>query len=170
MRIKKLQYASLSKSQRQVHDNICEGPRGKVAAPLSIWLHRPELADYAQSLGCYCRYESSLPKRLSELAILVTAQIWDADYEWDAHVKHALAAGISKEVISALKEKKYPSFLKIDEDIVYQVSQNINIERDISDSLYEKAVEILGLARLIDLVGLLGYYSLISMTIKTFKV
>ena len=118
LRIKELKYASLSKFQRQVYDDICKGPRGKVMGPLSIWLQRPQLADYAQNLGQYCRYETSLPRRLSELAILVTAKIWDADYEWNAHVGYASEAGISPIIIGALENKDYPSFLKEDEDIM----------------------------------------------------
>ena len=160
----------MSKFQRQVYDDICKGPRGKVMGPLSIWLQRPQLADYAQNLGQYCRYETSLPRRLSELAILVTAKIWDADYEWNAHVGYASEAGISPIIIGALENKDYPSFLKEDEDIVYQVSLKLNLERDISDTLYEEAIKILGVNKLVDLIGLLGYYSLISMTIKAFKV
>ena len=86
----------LTPEQRAVHDRILSGPRGGVRGPLAVWLHRPDLADRAQRLGVYCRYGSSLPPRLSELAILTTARIWDASFEWETHRPHALSAGVSE--------------------------------------------------------------------------
>ena len=88
-------YDHLSTDQKRVYDDIAAGP-GVCAGPLTIWLNRPELADAAQSLGRYCRYDCSLPKKLRELAILTTARIWDAEFEWAAHVDHARDAGLSE--------------------------------------------------------------------------
>ena len=77
----------MSAEQRAVHDRVASGPRGGVRGPLALWRHRPELADNAQALGRYCRYETCLPPRLAELAILTKARIWDAAYEWQAHLR-----------------------------------------------------------------------------------
>ena len=160
----------MSAEQRAVHDRIASGPRGGVRGPLALWLHRPELADNAQALGRYCRYETCLPPRLSELAILTTARIWDAAYEWQAHLQPAREAGLSEEVIVALGEDTTPVFQSPDEELVYSFTRELNLTRSVSDDLYARTVAELGPDATVDLVGILGYYSLISMTIKAFDV
>ena len=162
--------AQLSAEQRTIHDRIASGPRGGVRGPLALWLHRPELADKAQALGRYCRYETCLPPRLSELAILTTARIWDAAYEWQAHLQPAREAGLSEEVIVALGEDKTPAFHNPDEGLVYSFTRELNLTKAVSDDLYARTVAGLGPDATVDLVGVLGYYSLISMTIKAFDV
>ena len=162
--------AEMSAEQRTIHDRIASGPRGGVRGPLALWLHRPELADKAQALGRYCRYETCLPPRLSELAILTTARIWDAAYEWQAHLQPARKAGLSEEVIIALGEDTIPTFYSPDEELVYSFTRELNLTRAVSDDLYALPVAGLGPDATVDLVGVLGYYSLISMTIKAFDV
>ena len=169
-RLPQLQPDDMTEDQRKVHDSIASGPRGGVRGPLALWLHRPELADRAQQLGRYCRYETCLSPRLSELAILTTARIWDAAYEWQAHLPSARAAGLSEEVISALAADRRPVFTNLDEDLVYSVTRELNQTRSVSDDLFERTVSELGTEATVDLVGILGYYSLISMTIKAFDV
>lgn len=164
------QSGNLSDQQQVVFDAIASGPRGEVVGPLAVWLHRPQLADRAQKLGQYCRYDSSLPPRLSELAILVTARIWDAEFEWQSHEPPARAAGLDGQIITALANDEDPAFINEDEAIVYEVSRRLNIERGIDSDLYHRAEKLLGRDRLVDLIGVLGYYSLISMTIKAFDV
>ena len=155
---------------KQVYDVIATGPRGDVRGPLAIWLYRADFADKAQALGQYCRYESSLAPRLSELAILTTARIWDAKFEWQAHLSPALVAGLNPTVITELSADKHPIFAAEDEALVYEFTRELNIKRFISDELYERAILILGKSGVVDLVGILGYYVLISMTIKAFDV
>ncbi len=162
--------AEMSATQRKIHDRIASGPRGGVCGPLALWLHRPELADKAQALGRYCRYETCLPPRLSELAILTTARIWDASYEWQAHLQPAREAGLSEEVIIALGEDEPPTFHNPDEKLVYSFTRELNLTKAVSDDLYARTVAELGPDATVDLVGVLGYYSLISMTIKAFDV
>ena len=87
--------AEMSAEQRTIHERIASGHRGGVRGPLALWLYRPELADKAQALGRYCRDETCLPPRLSELAILTSARIWAAAYEWQAHLQPARDAGVS---------------------------------------------------------------------------
>ena len=157
-RLPALEQAKMNKRQKEIYDDIVSGPRGNVRGPLAVWLYRAELADKAQQLGCYCRYDSSLSPRLSELAILTTARIWDAAFEWQAHVPHALAADHN------------PDFSNDDEKLVYEFSRELNLTHSVSDALYARAIAILGEEGTVDLVGVLGYYSLISMTIKAFDV
>jgi 4-carboxymuconolactone decarboxylase len=163
-------YDHLSTDQKRVYDDIAAGPRGSVRGPLAIWLNRPELADAAQSLGRYCRYDCSLPKKLRELAILTTARIWDAEFEWAAHVDHARDAGLSEDIIHALRHDQEVALTTEAETVVYSVTKTLNTTRALPDELYKQANEILGRDQLVDLIGLLGYYALISMTIKAFDI
>ena len=169
-RLLALDQAKMNKRQQEIYDDIVSGPRGSVRGPLAVWLYRAELADKAQQLGRYCRYDSSLSSRLSELAILTTARIWDAAFEWQAHVPHALAAGIEQAVVDALAADHDPDFSNDDEQLVYEFSRELNLTRGVSDALYTRAIAILGEEGTVDLVGVLGYYALISMTIKAFDV
>ena len=169
-RIAPLEENNLTPEQQPVYEAIRSGPRGEVVGPLAVWLNRPALADKAQKLGQYCRYDSSLPPRLSELAILVTARVWDATFEWQSHEPPARAAGLDDAIIEALRQDKEPVFDNADEAVVYEVSQTLNRERGISQDLYDRAEALLGKDGLVDLIGVLGYYALISMTIKVFDV
>ena len=168
--MKKLTEAELSPTQTRVYEAIVSGPRGGVRGPLAVWLHRPELANKAQQLGQYCRYESSLPPRLRELAILTTAKLWNAHYEWDIHISFAEKYGLSPEVIEALSQENRPKFLNKSEEVVYNFTQELYATRSISDETFAATILYLGQDQTLDLVGLLGYYSLISMTVKAFSV
>lgn len=157
-------------AQTAVHDAIADGPRGAVVGPLGVWLHRAALADRAQKLGQYCRYDSSLDPRLSELAILTTARIWDAPFEWQSHEEPARKAGLPEAVIDALRHDREPDFEAADERVVHAVTLVLNQTRTLPDDLYAEALAVLGKDALVDLIGVLGYYTLISMTIKAFDV
>lgn len=161
---------ALSPRQREIHDLIAGGPRGGVRGPLALWLHRPELAASAQALGRYCRYDTLLLPRLSELAILTVARVWGAEYEWFAHKPHALEAGISAEVIEAIRTGTPPPFTRADEEVVHAFARAAHEDRAVPDVLYARAVELLGAEALVDLVGLLGYYALISLTLNIFRI
>lgn len=162
--------ATFSKDQQEAHDAIASGPRGRVAGPLGIWLWRPELAQRAQALGQYCRYDSSLPKRLSELAILITGRYWGSEFEWQHHKPIALEAGLESHVVEAIRKGQTPSFTKNDEQCVYDVATSLYSNRAIPDATYKAAIDTIGREALVDLVGVLGYYAFISMTINVFEV
>ncbi len=169
-RLPELTYEEMDADQRRIHDEIVAGPRGAVFGPLKVWLHSPVLADRAQKLGAYARYHSSLPPRLSELAILTTGAIWKADFEWYAHVGPAREAGISDEVIEALRKDQKPGFEDDASRVVYQVTREMHETRRLSDETYAEAEALLGRQPLVDLIGILGYYTLISMTLNAFDV
>ncbi len=169
-RLAALSRETMTDRQKEVHDAITSGPRGRVAGPLAIWLNRPELADRAQALGRYCRFESSLPPRLSELAILTTARFWSAEYEWAAHKPLALKAGLSESIVEAIRAHDEPEFDRQDEAVVYRFSNQLHRTRQMDDQLYTRAIDLLGADGVVDLTGILGYYTLISMTIKVFDV
>ena len=169
-RLPTLDPAQLSPEQKAIHDAIAAGPRGRVQGPLAVWLHSPGLADNAQRLGAFCRFGSSLEPRLSELAILVTGRVWTAQFEWTVHKPIALKAGLSEAVVEAIRTRRTPPFEKTDERIVHDFAQALHTDRKVPQEQYDEAVAMLGTTAVVDLVGILGYYTLISMTINAFNV
>ena len=169
-RLPDLRYDEMTAEQQRVHDEIKAGPRGKVVGPLKVWLYSAELADRAQRLGAYVRYNSTLPAQLSELAILVTARLWKADFEWHSHVDPARGAGIPDAVIEAIRLGAEPALEDARSRAVYAVARELHEARALSDETYAHAEAELGRQGLVDLVGILGYYTLISMTLKAFDV
>lgn len=161
---------SFSPAQQRVHDNIASGPRGAVVGPLGVWLWQPEFAQNAQSLGQYCRYDSSLPTRLSELAILVTGRHWGSEFEWQHHKPIALDAGIAANIVEAIRKGETPAITRSDERVVYEFATELLVERRVSQTMYDAAIDELGHETVVDLVGLLGYYTMISMTINVFEI
>ena len=135
-----------------------------------MWLHRPELADRAQSFGQYCRYDSSLPPILSELGILVTARCWSAEYEWFAHKRIALEAGLDPDIVEAIRQRKRPAFYDEKQEIVHDFALALHTDKKVSQALYDKAVATLGTDAVVDLVAVLGYYGFVSMTLNVFEV
>ena len=162
--------AQLDAAQRKVYDDIVAGPRGEVVGPLGVWLRRPELADRAQRLGAYARYGTSLPPVLSELAILVVARTWGSEFEWLVHKPIALAAGVPADAVEAIRTGRAPRLEDPAQSAVYAFCAALLSEHRVDDVLYADAVEALGETGVVDLVGILGYYSLISMTINAFRV
>lgn len=159
----------MTDSQRRFHDDIVSGPRGSMRGPFLAWIHSPDFADRAQKLGEYCRFNSVLEPRLSELAILITARNWTAQFEWFAHEPMALAGGLSPEVIADIRERKTPSFDEADEAAVYAFCMELHREHKVSDATYGKALAQVGEQGMVDLVGVLGYYGLVSMTLNVFE-
>ena len=113
---------TLSERQREVLDAISAGPRGGARGPFAALLRSPELCERAQLLGAFCRFGTSLGPRLSELAILVTAREWTAQYEWYAHARLAREAGLDGEIVEAIKARRRPEGMAADEAAVYDLS------------------------------------------------
>ena len=170
LRIPELSPDRLTPEQREVHDAIVAGPRGKVQGPLAVWLHSPKLAARAQELGAFCRYHTSLPTRLSELAILVTGAHWRAGFEWFVHAPEAIKSGLDAATVDAIRARAKPSFVRSDEAAVHDFARELLDNHRVSDATYERATEELGTLGVVELVGILGYYGLISMTICAFRV
>lgn len=162
--------STYDRRQKEISEAITSGPRGGVRGPLAIWLHRPEFAARAQDLGRYCRYDTLLGEELSELAILITGRIFGSEYEWQVHKGFALKAGLSPDVIEAIRLKMRPSFDDPAQEVVHDIACAVHEQRNVDDALYSRAVAVIGEPALVDLVGLLGYYTLISLTINVFKV
>jgi len=159
-------------AQSALMASIRSGPRGKSIiprGPFAVWLHAPEFGQLAQSLGGHCRYKTAVPARLSEFAILCTARLWRAQYEWFAHEPPALAAGVKPKTIQDLRAGRVPKSAAKDERAIYDFIQEIYKKRRVSDRTYKRVHSLLGDAATVELVGILGYYVMISMTLNVFQ-
>jgi 4-carboxymuconolactone decarboxylase len=165
-----LDEAHLTAEQQAVFDDIRSGPRGLVEGPLRVWLQSPELAERAQKLGAFCRYGTRLPARLSELAIVTVGAHWRSGFEWSVHAPIAAKAGIDLDVLEAIRVGAQPSITRADERAVYRFSQELLETKRISEDAYNDVVKLVGTEGAVELVGILGYYTLICMTINAFEI
>ena len=162
--------AAYTPLQQEAHDAFVNSPRGMVVGPLALWIHRPELALAAQTLGSYLRFETSLGRKLAELAILTTAKLWTSEFEWYAHKPMAVDAGLSDAVIEAIRTGDEPPFESEEERAVHSFAREAATARAVSDALYAETIGVLGKDRLVDLVALIGYYGFVSLTLNTFRI
>ena len=162
--------AERTPEEKAVCEEAVSGLRGRVPAPMIAWLKNPELARRGQRLGELLRYQTVLEPRLSELAILVTARHWTAHYEWMVHKREGLKAGMDPEVVAAIAARREPSLRDEREKVVYDVSTTLLSTRRVPDALYRRGVEALGERGMVELVGILGYYALVAMTLNVFEI
>ena len=167
-RIPELSTEQMDPTQKEIYDDIMTGPRSSLRGPFHAWLHSPGLADPAQKLGAFCRFSSSLPKRLSELAIIVIARFWCAQFEWYAHAPMAMEAGISSDTVEAIRIKQKPALSLEDEILIYDFVTELLEQRTVSQVTYDRAQVMLGDRGVVDLVGIVGYYCLVSVTLNVF--
>lgn len=160
---------NLSAAQQRVFDAIV-GSRGRVAGPFAVLLQSAELADRVQHLGKLVRYGTTLPRRLSELAILITSRAWSCQFEWYAHETHAVAAGLPLTVIEAVRVGRLPEGMKPDEVRLYDYVTELLETRAVSDATYAAALEAVGLAGIVELTVLVGYYTMLAMTLNAHQV
>jgi 4-carboxymuconolactone decarboxylase len=165
-----LSHAEMTPAQRQVAEAIASGPRGGLRGPFQAWLRSPDLANRLQKVGEYLRFHSSVPRRLNELAILVTARAWDAQFEWHAHHRLALEAGLDPAVAADIAEGRRPSGMQADEAVVYDFCAELRATRRVSDAALAAAVALLGEQGVIDLIAVSGYYDIVSMTLNVAEV
>ncbi|NKB21718.1 MAG: carboxymuconolactone decarboxylase family protein [Alphaproteobacteria bacterium] len=160
----------MNPEQQEVYDAIAGGPRGGVRGPFLPLLNSPELADKVQKLGQFVRYDCSIPWNLREVAILVTAYHWKAQYEWFAHDSEAQKAGVSVAVIEAIRQGDKPDFTDPEEEEIYDFCSELYATKRVSDGVYQKIVDRHGAQGATDLAGLLGHYNLIAITLNIFDI
>ncbi|MGA7852020.1 MAG: hypothetical protein WCA15_01770 [Candidatus Acidiferrales bacterium] len=165
-RFKPLVYDQMTPEQKIMTDDVLRGERGSMNGPYNVLLRSPEMGDLAQKYGAYLRFHSSVPRKLNEFAILITARHWNSQYEWYAHHKYGLQAGLNPEVIAALAVGKRPSPMEPDEEIVYNFCTELLDAKQVSDATFEAAKEKLGERGVVDLIGVVGYYQLVSMLLN----
>ena len=156
----------MTPAQRTVADAIMSGPRKGMNGPFNAWLRSPELADRLQKVGEYVRFNTSLDKRVNEMAIIMTAQHWGCQYEWYAHAPLAIKAGLDPAIVAAIGAGKKPEKMKDDEAIVWEFTTQLRRDHGVDDAIYAKAVEKFGEQGVMDLVAVNGYYDVVSMTLN----
>ena len=169
-RLAPLDMERLTPEQKRVADEIVAGPRGGMRGPFESWLRSPGLADPAQKLGAHVRFGTALPRDLSELAIILTGKHWRANFEFWAHARLAAQVGVTPAVIEAVRTGSPPPFEEDRQRLVYDFVTELLEQRRVSDSTYARALAEFGEQGVVDLVGTVGYYSLVSMTLDVFEV
>ncbi len=169
-RYRELARDELTAEQKAVFASIASTRGGVVPAPFHVLAESPPLASLTEALGAFCRYRTGWPPRLSELAVLITAAHWGADYEFAVHASEGRKAGIAQDVIDALREGKTPAFEDREARLVYEFATTFYEKRDVPDALFEQAVAQFGRRRVVELAGVLGYYSSLAMLLRIFRV
>ena len=170
-RLALLDETQLNEAQRALLASLRSGPRGQSLTPrgpFAAWMHAPEFGQVAQALGAHARYNTALSPRLSEFAILCTAAIWRAQYEWFAHAPMALKAGVPADVIEDLRSRRKPVGAAEDQQAIYDFVHELYETRRVSDKTYKRLHAFLGDKAMVEFAGILGYYALISMTLNVF--
>lgn len=165
-RFKPLTYAEMSPAQRTMIEHLLGGERAGTGGPFNVLLRSPEMGDIAQQLGARVRYHSALPARLNEMAILLTARHWTAQYEWYAHKRLALQAGLNPAIVDAIAQGKAPANLSRDEQALYDFHTELMDNGQVGDATFRAAIAAFGERGVVDLLCNMGYYALVSMTLN----
>jgi 4-carboxymuconolactone decarboxylase len=165
-RFRPLTYDKLTPEQKTMVEHLFAGERGGMNGPFNVTLRSPEMGDLAQKLGAHLRFHSSLSNRLNEMAILMTARFWNAQYEWSAHKKNALTAGLNPAVIEAIRAGHRPSPMQPDEEALYNFADELLRTREVSDAAFKAVVDKFGERGAVDLTGVMGYYCFVSMMLN----
>jgi 4-carboxymuconolactone decarboxylase len=169
MRLKLISPDEMNADQKATYDEAVAGKRGSAPAPMLAWLSSPEMARHATRLGETLRFNTMFPAKLSEIAILVTARHFTAHYEWWAHKRLALRAGMDVKIIEAIRDRRTPEFDDPMAAMIYQVAKSLHESHGLSKRLYQDAVKVLTERGLVEIIGLCGYYTLVSLTLNTFE-
>jgi 4-carboxymuconolactone decarboxylase len=160
----------MTPSQKALAEKIVSGPRKSIGGPFNAWLRSPILGDRMQAVGEHIRFNSSLPSRLNEFAILMTARAWNAKYEWYAHYPLALQAGLKPEIAADLAQGRRPRAMSDDEAAVYDFCIELRRDKRVGDATFARVKSHLGDQGVIDLIAVNGYYDLVSMTLNVAEV
>lgn len=170
-RIDPIPLDQMTPEQRRLNDEIA-GSRGGGPAkgPFALWLRTPDLADKANAFGSHLRHHTSVPQRLVELAVLIVARTYTAQYEWHAHAAHADKVGLAPELVEAIRTRREPVIDKEDERIVHAVTTELAAGHKLGDATYGRAVDTLGEQTVLDLVTIIGFYTMVAMVLVAFDV
>lgn len=165
-----LERGAMTERQKAVADEIAAGPRGSLKGPFLVLIHNPELASCVQAVGEHLRFGTAIPKPLIELAILVVAHRWNCRYEWFAHARIAREAGVSADMISELAIGELPSPMSADEALVHRFSVETAWDGRPSEVALDKAEAIFGRPAVLDLIAIVGYYTMLAMVLNAAQV
>jgi 4-carboxymuconolactone decarboxylase len=156
----------MTDAQKKAAVDFAEGRGYAVRGPFAAMLRSPEVMLRAKAMGDYLRYKSTIPPRLNEFAILITARQWGQNYEWQAHRPIAEKAGLNPEIAQAVADGRHPAGMAADEEVVFDFCSELHTNRSVSDATYQRALEKFGEQGIIDLTAVNGYYSFNAMILN----
>ena len=176
-RFKLIPLENLNPAQVALADAIRSGARsqiknsgatrpGPMGGPFNVWLRSPGVGDCVQRVGEEIRFRTSLPFKLNEMAILITARFWTSQYEWASHYKHALKAGLDPAIAQDIAENRRPAKMDADEAVIYDFSRELHETKGVSDAIYKAALDRFGERGVVDLIVVNGFYTLVSMCLN----
>jgi 4-carboxymuconolactone decarboxylase len=162
-RMPPLAEGELTEEQREAAEAFKEGRGYAVHGPFAVMLRSPEVMLRAKAMGDYLRFRNVLPRRVSEMVILVTAREWTQQFEWAYHYRYAMEAGLAREIADAIGEGRRPPNMADDETGAYDFAIELHHHKSVSNATYARALALFGEAGVIDLTGICGYYSFLAM-------
>lgn len=162
-RFKPLTYDEMTPEQKKMTDHILNGPRHSMDGPFNVLLRSPEMGDIAQQLGLQFRFHSSIPPKLNEFAIMLMARLWTVQFEFAAHHRLALQAGLNPAVADAVIAGKRPTSMAPDEEAIYNFCMELVNTKQVSDATFDAVKSRFGERGVVDLIGVMGYYHMVSM-------
>lgn len=153
----------MTTDQKRAETEFRESRGYGLLGPFSVMLRSPEVMLRAKAMGDYLRFRNVLPKRVSEMVILITAREWTQQFEWSHHYKYAREAGLATEIADAIAQGRRPERMSEDEAAAYDFSCELHRHRSVSDATYARALALFGEQGIIDLTGVNGYYSFLAM-------
>lgn len=166
-RFKPLRYDDMTPAQKTMIEHLLAGPRAGADGPFNVLLRSPEMGDLAQQFGAAMRFNSSIPRKLNELAIIITARHWTSQYEWQAHHRAALQAGLSPAIADAIAQGRRPTGMQHDEEVVYNFCTELLKTKQVSDATFNATRDAFGERGVVDLIGVMGWYNMVSMLLNT---
>jgi 4-carboxymuconolactone decarboxylase len=166
-RFKPLTYDEMTPAQKTMIEHLLSGPRAGADGPFNVLLRSPEMGDLAQQFGASMRFNSSVPRKLNELAIIITARYWTSQYEWQAHHRAALQAGLSPMIADAVAQGTRPTGMQNDEEAVYNFCVELLNTKQVSDATFKAVRDAFGERGVVDLIGVMSWYQTVSMLLNT---
>jgi 4-carboxymuconolactone decarboxylase len=165
-RFKPLTWDEMSPAQRKMVEDLVAGPRSGADGPFNVLLRSPEMGNLAQQFGAATRFNQSMPRKLNELAIIITGRYWTAQYEWLAHKRAALQAGLNPAIVDAIQNGRRPSGMAKDEEAVYNFCTELLNTKQVGDATFAAAKDAVGEKGVVDLIGVMGWYQTVSMLLN----
>ena len=165
-RFKPLTWDDMTPAQRTMVEHLLAGPRAGANGPFNVLLRSPEMGDIAQQFGASMRFNQSMPRKLNEMAIIITARYWTAQYEWYAHKRAALQAGLDPAIVDAIQHGRRPAAMQKDETAVYTFCTELLNTKHVSDATFAAAKTAVGEKGVVDLMGVMSWYQMVSMMLN----
>jgi len=170
MRLDVIPLEAMTDRQRELADRIV-AKRGKIGGPFKVWLHSPELCDRVEALGAFVRFDCSMPERIREYALLVASRHFDAQFSWNSHIDKAISTGIPASAVEALANRQTPDFGDdVELATFHDFATELLTTHFVSDATFTRLKAVFTDQQLVDAIGLLGNFTLLSMCLNTFQV